>query len=274
MDAIKTTPQNWDILSTEANIKKQRAYLVVKSNDLIKKSRFQMSLAMQRIVLYMISRIPEDAAEFDEIELDTREFCKICDIDYTSGKAYASVKKIIKDLCDRSVWVELPTGEETLLRWIEKPYIRRDSGRIRVRLDRDMVPYLLNLKSNFTKYELFYALRFRSKYAIRLYEYIKCIHYHEDETYTKCVDISELRRVMGADTVFPQWINLRDRALAPAIDEINALSDKNVAFKPIRSGRAGIVAIELTISTKPMLQQLAQHEEGIRQTSEGGDGDD
>ena len=55
---------------------------------------------------------------------------------------------------DKSVWIKLDEDEETLLRWIEKPYVNKKSGTIKIRLDEDMKPFLLQLKENFTQYEL------------------------------------------------------------------------------------------------------------------------
>ena len=68
---------------------------VVKSNDLIQKSRFDLSLQEQKIVLYLISQITPYDEEFKLYEFSIPDFCKICGIDHTSGGNYADLKKAV-----------------------------------------------------------------------------------------------------------------------------------------------------------------------------------
>ena len=55
-------------------VKDQR---VVKSNDLIQKSRFDLSLQEQKIILYLISQITPYDEEFKLYEFSITDFCKI-----------------------------------------------------------------------------------------------------------------------------------------------------------------------------------------------------
>jgi plasmid replication initiation protein len=226
---------------------------VIKANDLIQKSRFNLSLQQQKIVLYLISQISAYDEEFKLYEFSINEFCKVCGIDDTSGKNYTDLKQAIKDIADKSLWIKIE-DEETLLRWIEKPYINRNSGTIKIRLDEDMKPYLLQLKENFTQYELLWTLHFRSKYTIRLYELIKSIHFHELKPYTREYKLEDLRRLLGAEN-YTTYQTFKARVLNPAVNEINAYSDKNIEYEPIKQGKA-VVKIQFTISTKEALERI------------------
>lgn len=240
-------------------MKKDNSYLVergrtvVKANELIQKSRFNLSLQQQKIVLYLISQITAFDEEFKLYEFSINEFCRVCGIDDTSGKNYTDLKAAIKEIADKSLWITIE-NEETLLRWIEKPYINRNSGTIKIRLDEDMKPYLLQLKQNFTQYELLWTLHFRSKYTIRLYELIKSIHFHELESYIRDFTLEELRRMLGAEN-YNTYQTFKSRALLPAIKEINAYSDKNLVYEPIKKGKA-VVKIRFTITTKDAMDRL------------------
>ena len=150
--------------------------------------------------------------------------------------------------------MKLDNGKETLLRWIEKPYLDEHSGTIQIKLDKDMKPFLLQLKENFTQYELLWTLNFKSKYSIRLYELVKSIHYHELDTYSRDFELDELRRMLGAET-YKTYQTLKARVLEPSIEELNTYSDKNVSFEPIKSGRA-VSKIRLTITTKDTVDRL------------------
>lgn len=231
---------------------------VVKANELIQKSRFNLSLQQQKIVLFLISQISAFDEEFKLYEFNIADFCRICGIDETSGKNYTDLKQAIKDIADKSLWITIE-DEETLLRWIEKPYLNRNSGVIKIRLDEDMKPFLLQLKRNFTSYELLWTLKFSSKYTIRMYELIKSIHFDERESYSRTFTLEELQKMLGAES-YKNYFNFKARVLEPAIDEINAYSDKLLSYEAIKSGRA-VTNIKLIISTKDAFERLRLHGE-------------
>lgn len=241
-------------MKQEQNYLETRNNTVVKANELIQKSRFSLSLQQQKIVLYLISQIMPYDEDFKLYQFSIVEFCKVCGIDYSNGKNYADLKTAIKEIADKSVWIRLANGKQTLVRWIEKPYIDDNSGIIQIKLDADMKPYLLQLKENFTQYELFWTLNFKSKYTIRLYELIKSIHYHDIKDYVKEFELEDLRQMLGAET-YKTYQTFKARVLKPSIDEINNYSDKNISYEPIKNGRA-VSKIRLTISSKDSLQRV------------------
>ncbi len=224
---------------------------VTKSNELIQKSRFSLSLQQQKIVLYLISQITPFDEDFKLYQFSISEFCRVCGINETSGKNYCALKMAIKDIRDKSIWVTLDDGRQTTLAWIEKPYIDPGSGVVQIRLDRDMVPFLLQLKKNFTKYEIIWTLHFKSKYTIRLYELIKSIHFHELEKYKRRYEVEELKRLLDGER-YVEYRDFKQRVLLPAMKEINQFSDKTVFFEEVRRGRK-VLSLEFTISSKSSL---------------------
>lgn len=83
--------------------------------------------------------------------------------------------------------------------------------------------------------EVMFALS--SKYALALYEMVQkrgnmTMKSHED------FEIGEFRELLGVPRgKLPMWGNLHQRALAPAIKEVNALSDYTVELEPLKTGR-------------------------------------
>lgn len=230
-----------------------RNNMVVKANELIQKSRFSLSIQQQKIVLYLISQIQPYDDDFKLYEFSIPEFCRVVGIESHSGELYNDLKKAVKEISDKSLWIQIG-DTETLLRWIEKPYINKRSGKIQIRLDRDMKPFLLQLKKNFTQYELIWTLHFKSKYSIRLYELIKSIHYHELETYEREFRVDALRTAIGADT-YEKFKDFHTRALKPAVNEINEYSDKCLSYELIKKGRK-VISVRFTISTKTPLERM------------------
>lgn len=224
---------------------------VVKANELIQKSRFSLTLQQQKIVLYLISQITPYDEEFKFYEFSIPEFCRICGIDTTSGKHYKNLKATVKDIADKSIWLDLG-DKEALIRWIEEPEIEKGTGTIKIKLNHNMKPFLLQLKEGFTSYELIWTLHFKSKYTIRLYELIKSIHFRELEEYSREFTVAELRQLLDAEK-YPVWINMRQRVLEPAIKEINEYSDKNVVMVPVRKGKS-VERVKFIITTKDSLE--------------------
>ena len=213
-----------------------REYLVVKSNDLIQKSRFALTLQEQRIVLYLISKIKPDDDALEWQEFEVIEFCKVCGIDCANGKNYKNIKDTILTLAEKSAWimVEDKQGEEEqiIVRWISKARISPKSGRIKIKLDDDMKPYLLQLRKRFTQYRLYYTLAMRSQYSIRLYELLKSYEWQSG----KIFGIDELKTILNA-AHYTQYGDFRRNVISIAIDEINLLSDIKVVYALIKEGR-------------------------------------
>ncbi len=227
---------------------------VRKANDLIQKSRFDLSLQQQKILLYLISQISPFDEEFKTYEFSIPEFCRVSGIALESGKNYSDLKAAVKEIRDKSVWVTMSNGMESLLAWIEKARIDGGSGTIKIRLDDDMKPYLLQLKENFTQYELVYTLHFKSKYTIRLYEIIKSVHYHDLKEYKRRYNVDDLRRLLDAE-IYTEYRDFKRRVLLPSMDEINEYSDKTLSMEEIRHGRK-VLGVEFTIGSKDSMETL------------------
>jgi plasmid replication initiation protein len=239
---------------TYNDITEFRDKTVIKANELIQRSRFNLSLQEQKVILYLISQIEYADTDFKLYDFSIVDFCRVCGIETDNGKNYINLKNTLKEIADKSVWIKLDDKRETIVRWIEKPYIDYGSGIVQIKLDKDMKPFLLQLKEKYTQYELIYTLHFKSKYTIRLYEFIKSIHFHELDNYEKVFDIEELKRILGAEN-YKQTRDFKKRAFLPAVKEINLYSDKDLQFEEITRGRK-ITHLKLIIGTKEITDRL------------------
>jgi plasmid replication initiation protein len=216
----------------EETLSEVRNHLVVKRNDLIQKSRHQLDLQEQKIVLYMISKIKPNDKDFTEQVFSIAEFCKLCGLDEDSGGNYAYIKNTLKTLSDRSIWVTLEDGSETILRWINDVTMSKRSGLIKLKHDEKLKPYLLDLQENFTQYNLIHTLAMRSQYSVRLYELLKSYQFKKHVIFS----IEELKRLLFAET-YTKVSHFKDRVLKTATAEINRLADIWVTYEIIKEGR-------------------------------------
>jgi plasmid replication initiation protein len=229
-----------------------RDHRIVKANSLIQKSRYDSTMQEQKIILYLTSKIMPEDEDFKLYEFKIKDFCEICGIDYDNGKNYKNLKDTIKNLADKSMWVTLDDGRETLLRWIERPYIEPKSGIIQIKLDNLMKPYLLQLKERFTQYSLYYILAMRSQYSIRLYELLKS--YENLRGFE--IGIDEFKKKIGAEK-YKQHTDFMRRVLDSAVSEINKFSDIDTSYKLKKDGRR---FSSIIFAIKPKKEPLVLYE--------------
>ncbi len=211
-------------------IQEERSQLVVKSNELIQKSRFNLTTSEQKVILYLISKIKPTDTEFHEYEFSVADFCRICGISSQSGSVHAAVKQSVKSLADKSFWLKQDDGVEVLLRWLQHAKI--ENGTIHIQIDQNMKPYLLQLREKFTRYELIYTLAFKSQFSIRLYEILKSYQWRHEVVLV----LEELKQSMFAEN-YKNFKDFRNRVLDVAVREINQFSDINVEYETITKGR-------------------------------------
>jgi len=232
----------------KAEIELLREYKVVKNNNLIQRSRYELSVQEQKIILYLITKIKPEDTEFDLYEFNIKDFCEVCGIN-TSGKNYILLKDVIKELADKSMWVKLENGYETLVRWIERPFINPKSGIIKIKLDELMRPYLLQLKEHFTAYNLYYILAMKSKYSIRIYELLKS--YESLFEYT--IEIEGLKRIISAER-YTTYKDFRINVLDIAVKEINDFGDIFVTYTVEKAGKK-VDKIKFSIKPKTDIKE-------------------
>ena len=227
---------------------------VRKGNDLIQNSRFDLSKEQQKIVLYVLSQIQQHDKPGTTYKFDLAEFCRICGIDGSGEGTRKHLRNALEGLTTNNgkgkVWISLPDGGHTTFSWISDAYYNDGRNVAEVDLNKRILPFLLELKTRYTEYELIYTLHFKSKYTIRLYELIKSRHFHEMEEYSFSYTIDELRQLMGAES-YTQYKNFKMRAIVPAVREINETSDTEVEWVEMPQARRGVTPVELQFTVRP-----------------------
>ena len=233
---------------------------VVKANELIQKTSYHLTLQAQKALLFLLSQISPESDAFTEMEFSVSDFARSCGIEAEGGRIYEEVKRALYELhrCEilyyGSPWIPLENGWEAPLHWIEKPYASEKRGRIRIRFDRDMLPFLLHLRERFTEFELIWTLQFKSGYSVRLYEYLKSRHFDKLHPYEFSVDLAELRERCGAEN-YTRWPDFNRRVLRVAVAEINAAADMTVEAAPITE-KNRVTAVHFKIETKERMEYL------------------
>lgn len=213
-------------------LEQERNQLVVKHNAIIQKTRYSLNTQQQKVILYLISKIKPDDDELKEYDYDLKDFCRVCGIEL-HGQNYQNIKESILQLYAKAFWIETE-DVDTMVSWVNKAYIYKKDTRLRIRLDDDLKPFLLHLREQFTSYELQYILVMRSKYSIRLYEYLKS--YCSLGVIT--ISVNELKELLDCANEYTRWNNFRMRVLDKALQEINTYTDLDITTEFVRQGKS------------------------------------
>ena len=231
----------FEVISMQNENKDLAERNVVKSNVVIQNARFELSTQEQKIIAYMCSKIDPRKPEEDIIFLSVQEFIQVCNIQ-EKGKIYRTVKEAINRLLSRVLWIWVSEKEEMSIKWIERAWINRGSGMIKIRIDPEMKPYLYDLKQRFTQYQLKNVLKMKSRYAIQLFELFKSYEYRK----VVSVSLDRLKKFLMIDKIktYEDFGKFREKVLTVAINEINKYSDITITYEV--SGKVVRKITELT----------------------------
>jgi len=123
---------------------------------------------------------------------------------------------------------------------------------VTIRFDQAIMPYLIELKQNFTQYAISDIMELNSKYSIVLYKWLS-MHYNQYEHYSSkggrreeqveayhhpSISMQELRAMTDTVNEYKRFTHFETRVLKKAIEEINRYTHLNVAYDKIKKGRS------------------------------------
>lgn len=223
-------------------IHEERNNLVVKSNELIRNVRYSLTEQEQKIVIFLISQIRKDDTELNSIKLRLKDYCEIAGIEYYGG-SISHLKDTIRNISNKSWWISgTESNKEDLLRWIDTASL--DGETVEIILSQSLKPFILQLKENFTKYEMIEVLALRGKYTIRLYEIFRSYLWLRKWR----VKVDDLRDLIQCDK-YKAFKEFNRNILKYSTDEINNYSGLEVSYVTIKKGRY-IEEIEFDINEK------------------------
>lgn len=210
-----------------------RSQFVVLGNGLIQKKKYSLNTIEQKLVLYMASKItPYDEAN-TVYTFSFKEFRAVCNLNDDSGTYKPMIQEMLLGLKGKPIEIYPDDGTLIITSWFDTAIINEEEETVKITFSKHLTPYLYNLKSYYTQFRLDNVLPMRSKYAIRLYEYLRSI---KSKGYRQTIDIEEVKARIDAEK-YKNYKDFRMWCLEPALEEINTYTDIAVECFPIRSGR-------------------------------------
>jgi plasmid replication initiation protein len=203
--------------------------LVTKSNMLIE-ANYKLGVVEQKIILCLASNIKPSDADFKTYTLPIKEFNELLGL--KGHPKYGELRKITKELMQKVFQVRI-NKKVIQVAWLSYVAYNESEGTIDIRFDPFLRPYLLELKREFTSYKLENVVKLKSSYAIRIYELLKQYEKLKERTFP----LTELRKILGAEDIYPAYANFKQRVLVPAQKELQKKTDIHFEIEEIKLGR-------------------------------------
>lgn len=214
--------------------------LVVKSNKLIE-ARYELSLNEQKLVLYAVGKLDTSKDKFNILELQTSDFLDLLN---TKALRYTEIRELVVGLMSKQVRIETDK-RDLVANWVSSIDYIKNSGLIELEFSEKLIPYLLELKERFTRYQLKNILYLKSKHSIRIYELLKQYQTIGHRTFK----IEELKELLMLDDKYTEFKNFNRFIIKLTMEEINDFTDINIDVEYIKRGRK-IVSVKYIISSK------------------------
>ena len=208
--------------------------LEIRQHNALTNARYEYTELQLDLFFYMISKLRKD-------DKDTIYQLDITELSSLTGKRYngAYLQKATADMGSRMLEVEDAKEYQQIWMFQRIRYLK-GQGIIEFDLSRHILPYLFELKNNFTSYELAAALRLTSKYAKRIYQI--CSQW-KDKGETKKYDIEDFKKTLGlldnkGNDKAARISDLKSKVLDIAVKQINEHTELHIGYTLEKKGKA------------------------------------
>lgn len=214
--------------------------VVYKSNWLVE-AAYKTTLNEQRLILAMIAKVDPKKELPKAFTLSVEEFLT-CFPSIGEKNAARELKKAAESLWDRTIIVKDPKRKRWF-RWIQERAEYKD-GTVEIMFSNQIVPYLTNLRENFTRYQLSKVSHLKSNYSIRLFELLRQFEFKKE----RIVSLEELRIMLQIENKYQEFRDLNKWVLKPAINELNKKTQYSIMIHPLKKLRR-VTHIQFYFST-------------------------
>ncbi len=203
--------------------------IVIQHNRLVN-SRHILNASEQKLYLAMVSQIKQEDKGFHNYKIDIKDFVEMTGTRHKDE--YARAEEITKTLIKKYVEITLPNGDKLQTTFLSHAKYKTGCGYVEVAFSPELKPYLLELKNNFTKYDIRNILPLKSKYAIRIFELLKQFKTIGERIFP----VDELMTLLEIPDSY-SYGRLKKYILIPTQKELSEHTDMYFGFEEIKFGR-------------------------------------
>ena len=221
------------------------AVYVTMANTL-NRATHNLSVVERRILMLAISKLENRKYTGNpSIRVTALELAEHAGI--TPEAAYISAITADKQLYNRSIPLlhDLVTGEpkKGRTRWVTTSYYGAGEGYIELSINNELLPYLTELKREFTRYNHARTGGFKSIYSCRLFDLLM----QQKSTGKLLIKIDDLADALEVPkSLRANFANMRNRAIEPAIREIKEKDGLVIKWEPLKKKGRKILSLKFT----------------------------
>lgn len=241
---------------------------IVEHNDLIMSSAKMDTVPLKFFELAVAEIDTFNPPKDNTIYLSKRDMFKFLNAKDDDNDKYHRFKQAISKMQKQAFFeIREEKGKGFVFRNIVPiPYVEWNSysDKVKIRFDVEIMPYLTELKTNFTQFVLTDIQGLNSKHSIIIYKWLN-MNYNQFEYYKKngnrdgqqlydlcnpIIEVDELRWLTNTQKEYVgRFTNFEIYVIKKPINEINKYTRFNVSYDKIREGRK-ITKIQFHISLK------------------------
>lgn len=205
-------------------------------NELVN-SRYRLGVVEQRMIIALASHINKHGDDFDQCMIDANDLAKFMGLD--SKSAYGQLKRTTDALVKCIVsfeWYKTPKSKQKS--WIKAnwfDYICYDAETVTIvfKFGSLVKPLLLEVVEAYVRAEAKPLMKFRRSASYRFYNFAV----EWQKLREKTISIDDLKHMLMLDDEYPLYGGLNQKVIAPAVKEINKLTDYEISYMPKKTGR-------------------------------------
>lgn len=192
-------------------------YKLAKGNPLINAS-FDITAIQFKILLHMISKVDMSLEDFQPITIQISEFQKFANIN--TKAIYEVIEAQAEKLKNKSILYEddeVKLSTNLLSSW----KYHKKKGCYTFRFDPELKPFLLDLKENFTVYDIRNIIQLNSAYAIRFFEF--CKQFENLGRFEMQID--EIKHLFKIEAKYKNYYDFKKYVIEQARKELKTYSE-------------------------------------------------
>ena len=223
----------------------QQKLLVYKSNHLVNAS-YKLTLNEQRIILLAISKLDSREQYSNRtVQIKSDEFCKRFSV--KKSDFYNTINLTLNSLFSRVVRIKNNEIKHEF-RFISSKKYYNNLSYFEITFSNEIMDYLIDLKDNFSRYNLKHIVNFKNKHSVRIYELLNEFSYKNIKK--RIIKIEELKECLDLKNEYSRFNSFRESVIDKAINEINEYTNINVKYNKIYNSSKSVEAIEFIFSFK------------------------
>ena len=227
---------------------------VVEHNSLITSIAKMQKTALKMFELAVSCIDTENLPENNTVYLSKKELFSFFEV--SSSSKHSQFKEAI-EFMQKQAYFKIKSNKKLGIEYesiVPIPYVKWNdyNDEVTIQFSEHIMPYLINLKSEFTQYKISELQKLNSKYSIILYRWLS-MNYNQYEHYSNkggrraeqvesyrnpSISVKELRTITDTVNEYKEFWNFENRVLKKGIEEINAHTSFNVSYEKIKKGRS------------------------------------